>query len=258
MCCGEQSGPNNEGVRRATGGLIAFLNHDDLWFPDHLERTVATLQETDADMVFALTDRMRGDGTRKGDGVFVDRKYSPFDQTLVGCSSWLVRRETAASVGPWRSFRELQTFPSRDWLFRAWSVGKDIRVSPSVTVIAISGGSRPGCYTNRDDAEHLDVVDHMRRDPEFRERELTELLFIQRRSFREDGLNYLASIPYGKLCRAMVHITWKRVLGVCGIDPKAYSRWRQGKHRSEHINRLRKVRGLHELPTKAIDLRGKH
>src|SRR5262245_44210290 len=38
---GEQSGPNNEGLRRARGRYIAFLNQDDLWLPDHLDTLIS-------------------------------------------------------------------------------------------------------------------------------------------------------------------------------------------------------------------------
>ena len=50
---GDQSGPNNHGVDVARGHNVAFLNHDDLWWPDHLERGLQTLRETLADLCFA-------------------------------------------------------------------------------------------------------------------------------------------------------------------------------------------------------------
>src|SRR5947209_466043 len=55
---GDQSGPNNEGVHRSRGRFLAFLNHDDLWFPDHLEKAMAALKTTGADLVWPLVVKM--------------------------------------------------------------------------------------------------------------------------------------------------------------------------------------------------------
>jgi glycosyltransferase involved in cell wall biosynthesis len=40
---GHQSVPNNEGLRRARGAIVAHLGHDDLWLPRHLERLVGAI-----------------------------------------------------------------------------------------------------------------------------------------------------------------------------------------------------------------------
>src|SRR3954469_5228985 len=41
-----QSGPNNEGLRQARGMLIAYLGHDDLWLPHHLEAHIKAIEES--------------------------------------------------------------------------------------------------------------------------------------------------------------------------------------------------------------------
>ena len=43
--CGNQYGPNNAGIAMARGRHIAYLGHDDIWLPDHLQRHVDTMEK---------------------------------------------------------------------------------------------------------------------------------------------------------------------------------------------------------------------
>ena len=42
--CGDMSGPHNHVLPLARGRYVAFLNHDDLYLPDHLAKCVAELE----------------------------------------------------------------------------------------------------------------------------------------------------------------------------------------------------------------------
>src|SRR5688500_11631539 len=48
--CGEQAIPNSVGLALARSPVVAFLNHDYYWLPDHLDIGVSRLVETGADL----------------------------------------------------------------------------------------------------------------------------------------------------------------------------------------------------------------
>jgi glycosyltransferase involved in cell wall biosynthesis len=49
---GGQAAARNTGIRNSKGGLIAFLDADDLWLPEKLERQMDIFRRTDADVVY--------------------------------------------------------------------------------------------------------------------------------------------------------------------------------------------------------------
>jgi glycosyltransferase involved in cell wall biosynthesis len=146
---GEQSRPNNVGCERARGRYVAFLNHDDLYFPDHLETSVDVIEKTDADLVFSASLRApprTPEQLKAGEWRFsfgscpAGKKYLPY--TFVSASRWLMKRELIQAIGPWKPAVSCYGAPSQDFLFRAWKRGKLLSFKPRATVLTMSSSTR--------------------------------------------------------------------------------------------------------------------
>ncbi len=158
---GEQSAPNSIGARLAQGRFIAWLNHDDLWFPDHLATMRATIAATGADVVasewftvgpHADVDLAAG---RLRAGLYAPRATRQYDYLgFFPASSWLVAAETVRRVGDWGSGFLTRGVPSQDYLYRCWATGSRIAISPRPTMVAIQSGLFDRAYSTRRAGEH--------------------------------------------------------------------------------------------------------
>ncbi len=218
---GEQGGPNNHGVALARGGYIAFLNHDDIYLPDHLATCVAELDRGEADLVWVpaavaqkAPDRRPGQAplTFGLVGVPPHGGYSPF--AVYYASTWVFRRELASSVGPWPAADSVYVTPSQAWLFRAWRSGARLKLVPRVGVVIVLSGERRGSYAMRESADHELLARWMEEDGSFREQVLEEAAI--RAAEAAVFHRYLA--PGKAILRGLAHPIYS-LLAAVGVHP---------------------------------------
>lgn len=232
---GEQSGPNNDGLARARGDYIAFLNHDDFWLGDHLETALAALRRTDADLVFTLALAVDPDHSTRIVGATPAGRYDP--TLFVPASSWLLRRTALERVGPWRPAAALYNMPSQDWLCRAWRAGLELRAEPLLTVVAVPSGKRLNSYRSRDIGLHRDYWGRAAERDAFRAAELTRVVVAH----PEQALKRYRAI---RLLKWWLINLVRELIGRFGQSPEAVKNLLRFGRRGGFIRRLRRTRGL--------------
>jgi len=235
---GEQSGPNNEGFNHSRGAYIAYLNHDDLWLPDHLEKSLEGIRETGADLVFTLAELV---GPQRSHANIrcapPSMRFDPAHPVWASC--WLLRRELIEKVGPWRFYQDSYSNPSMDWLVRASKASKKLYLVPHLTVVVIPSRSIPGSYANRESELHQLYFDRIRHELDFRERELTNLAIHSPKS--------IASYGGWTLLRALLSRALQKLLSPLGVNTSAVGEFLRYRRKGGRVDELRRIRGLEVL-----------
>jgi glycosyltransferase involved in cell wall biosynthesis len=130
--CGSQWGPNNDGIAQARGELIAFLGHDDLWFPWHL-RTLVPLLDGGADLAHPLVALL---APGRSIGIFGAPPHGEtYATSFVPPSGWVTRRSVLQSLGGFRDHRQITQGTDFDLLARMHRAEFRIVAAPRLDVL---------------------------------------------------------------------------------------------------------------------------
>jgi glycosyltransferase involved in cell wall biosynthesis len=175
--CGSQWGPNNYGLSIARGQFIAYLGHDDLWWPTHLENASRTFDQTQADVVAGAT-LLYGP---KESGIFAVTGFFPNDsftpRYFFPPSSLLHRHGLAEKIGGWRSPEQVSTPIDHDFIRRLHQSGAVFASTNEFTVFKFNAAWRRNAYQLRHTDEQVQFLEQARRSGDtFRQAELSRAL----------------------------------------------------------------------------------
>ncbi len=173
---GSQSEPNNVGIASARAPWIAYLGHDDLWHPRHLEQLVAAAERHRADLAYAvgILYGPPGSGVRWLTGVTPSGR--PERDVFLPPSTILHRRARAARVGPWRPPGDTGLPVDVDWQLRAWDGGGRFVASGAATVFKFPAAWRRDAYRERRVDEQRALARRLETEPDTVERELVDVI----------------------------------------------------------------------------------
>lgn len=181
---GGQWAPNNDGIAASTGEYIAYLGHDDLWYPTHLESLVRAARAERADLACAIA-LMYGPpetGVRAVCGVLRDGVMDA--SQFVVPSSILHTRALIERIGPWRDPDGLRMPTDCELVRRAYESGARFAATDELTVFKFNAAWRRDAYANRRTEEQREMLARIESGVDFRAGELVGLVraFVSNRT----------------------------------------------------------------------------
>lgn len=221
-----QSGPNNEGLRQARGEIIAYLGHDDLWLPHHLDSLVRAFDRTGCDLAYALAMNVSGDGTA---WPTVPR---PLEGRFSSPLSMAHRKRVTDEIGGWRHYRELSSSPDVELWQRAQARGYAFTFVPRFTAIKFPASLRRGVYLTRPADQQAEWFARIGREPDVEVEALVNVIV-------SSGGDSWSGLSYREMAGNIARQTWRRLgwrrrLPVLGLASR----------RGHVIDELRRFKGL--------------
>lgn len=242
---GQQATPNNFGMSKAKGQFIAFLNQDDLFFSDHLSKSLEEMQKSNAD--FLIVPGIKVLSTTKDDfeqgnfkvqlcSVHPDGRYST--NVFSVASTWFFRRELIQKLGPWKMEKDLYITPSQEWIFRASRLGITFHFPFRVGVLVILSGERKNSYLTKFSHEHAFFSSRIN------DQELKNLLLEKSAVFAHKELQNQLFFRPKILVKRVLGLPLDWILHRLGIHPNAVRNRRAWGKKGNLIKTVRRDTGL--------------
>jgi glycosyltransferase involved in cell wall biosynthesis len=161
---GGQSVPNNEGIRMSRGTHIAYLGHDDIWSPHHLQRLAEIIRTHDPDFAVsgALYHGPPGSCYYQTTGLFDDARAA--ETEFFPPSSFAHRRDVVARIGSWRNPDELRAPADCDFLLRAVGHRCTFASTKTITIHKFAAGHHYLSYRFPSDVEQRLLLERLREE----------------------------------------------------------------------------------------------
>ena len=173
---GSQSVPNNHGATLARGEYIAYLGHDDVWYPTHLETVLRAARQTEADVVHSVAVMYGppGAGVFSTTGIFANGQFGRRDFGVP--SAMLIRRALLSRIGPWGDPAALAYPADVELQQRAFAAGARFAATNELTVFKFNAAWRRDSYRHCMDTEQRAMIERIRSGVDFRQTELVEVI----------------------------------------------------------------------------------
>jgi len=209
---GHQSAPNNQGLLEARGSIVAYLGHDDLWLPHHLEVMVAAI-DAGADVAHSIVHMIGPEGNILPPA----GEVQPFQP-----GQWLPptgvahRRIAIEKVGHWSNYRNVSLDPETDLWLRMHQAGFAFQCVPRLTAVKFPALYRKDIYKKRSSHEQRQWTDRILTEKDLEAVELGKLLIAKRRK-----LTFRAGV------RALLGRTSSEIRRRVPLGRGAVVRWRR-------------------------------
>ena len=205
---GHQWGPNNEGLRTARSEWVAYLGHDDIWYPTHLESALRVAAEKSADLVAGATILFGPplSGIRAITGLFRTQELKPPEWAPP--SSWVHRRSLVDIAGYWTNPSELSLPADIDFMKRLLAVGARTACTNELTVFKFNAGTRD-TYKIKTNTEQQELLRKVQSGTDFRHHELIDLIRAE-----SLGMTIKIEMPSDEHPAGAVHKWHQRLKGI--------------------------------------------